>query len=301
MTDLPFRQKDGFAGQRSVVLPPMAIDMAEHDPLVKSLYITDIGYYPNASNHFRERTIPINQFILIYCVEGSGFYEVDGKRFDVNGNQYFVLPAGVPHCYGSSESNPWTIYWVHFAGTHAQIYAQGALTPQAVRPGVSSRISERNNIFEEILSTLLQGYDCERLQYASSLLHHYLASMRYLTQYRNAINNNSSGQGNVTQAVIRYMNENIEHHLSIAQLAAYTGYSASHLSTIFKKNTGKNLMTYFNELKMQQAAKLIVSTSMKINQICHKVGIDDCYYFSRLFSKIMGISPQNYRNAHLRK
>ncbi|MGN0214893.1 MAG: AraC family transcriptional regulator [Muribaculaceae bacterium] len=290
------RQKDGFAGQRSVVLPPMAIDMAKNDPLVKSLYITDIGYYPNASHHFRERPIPINQYILIYCVDGSGFYEVDGNHYEVSGNQYFVLPAGVPHCYGSSETSPWTIYWVHFAGAHAQIYAQGALMPQVVRPGVTSRISDRNNIFEEILSTLLQGFDCERLRYASSLLYHYLASMRYLTQYRNAVNTNPSGQENVISAVIRYMNENIEHHLTIAQLASYTGYSAGHLSAIFKKNTGKNLTTYFNELKMQQAAELIVSTNMKINQICHKVGIDDCYYFSRLFTKIMGISPQKYRN-----
>jgi YesN/AraC family two-component response regulator len=40
---------------------------------------------------------------------------------------------------------------------------------------------------------------------------------------------------------------------------------------------------------------------MKINQICHKVGIEDCYYFSRLFSKSMGISPKEYRRDDIKK
>ncbi|MGM9802748.1 MAG: AraC family transcriptional regulator [Muribaculaceae bacterium] len=300
MPSKTIRQKDGFQGQRSVVLPPMAIDASESDLLVKSLYITDIGYYPNAANHYRERLSPINQYILIYCVDGSGFYEVGGKRHQVEGNQYFVLPAGEPHCYGSSPTHPWTIYWVHFAGAHADIYAQGAMLPQAVRPGVTSRISERNNIFEEILATLQQGFDCERLRYASSLLHHYLASMRYLAQYRHAIATYPSNS-DVAQAVIRYMSENIEHRLTAKQLAEYTGYSTGHLSAIFKSQTGISPTAYFNQLKMNQAAKLIVSTNMKINQICHKVGIDDCYYFSRLFTKTMGMSPQQYRNTNANK
>ena len=51
--------KDGFTGERSIVLPQMIVEMEERDPLVSSLYITDIGYYPKASHHFRERTVPV--------------------------------------------------------------------------------------------------------------------------------------------------------------------------------------------------------------------------------------------------
>ena len=36
---------------------------------------------------------------------------------------------------------------------------------------------------------------------------------------------------------------------------------------------------------------------MSVNQICYKIGIEDCYYFSRLFTKIMGISPREYKKA----
>ena len=62
------RQKDGFQGERQIVLPPVIVEMERKDPLVSSLYVTDIGYYPNATNHYRARKQPIDQYVLIYCV-----------------------------------------------------------------------------------------------------------------------------------------------------------------------------------------------------------------------------------------
>ena len=47
----------------------------------------------------------------------------------------------------------------------------------------------------------------------------------------------------------------------------------------------------------KQACLLLDTTDMKINQICYKIGIEDTYYFSRLFSKIMGMSPREYRKS----
>ena len=300
MSRLIVNKKDGFAGERSVVLPPMAIGLSKNDPLVNSLYVTDIRFYTHESHHFRRRTQPINQFVLIYCVDGSGFYEVNGMRQEVCACQYFILPANMPHCYGSDSDNPWTIYWVHFAGEHAPIYAQGAATPQTVRPSMRSRIGERNNIFEEIFATLQAGCECERLRYASSLLHHYLASMRYLTLYRSAVRQpvtEEVGGAMVVTAVIRFLGENIERHVAIDELCQYTGYSHGHLSALFKKRTGHSITTHFNIMKMQLAAELISSSSLKMNQISNKVGIDDSYYFSRLFKKVYGVSPLSYRRG----
>lgn len=106
------KQKDGFSGERSIVLPQMIVDMEAADPLVSSLYITDIGYYPHAEGHYRKRAEPISQNVLIYCVDGAGRYIVDDREYSVTADQFFILPAGRPHAYGSSEDNPWTIYWV---------------------------------------------------------------------------------------------------------------------------------------------------------------------------------------------
>ncbi|MBR0181488.1 MAG: AraC family transcriptional regulator [Prevotella sp.] len=282
------KQKDGFQGEQSVVLPPMVIEIAENDELASSLFVTDIGYYPNATNHYRERKLAINQYVLIYCVDGCGWYKVKGKEYQVSRNQFFILPAGEPHIYGANES--WTIYWIHFRGTHASIFADGMQTPQNINVALNSRIRDRISIFEEIFTTLHTGQDIEDLRYASSLLHYFLASMRYLGQFRR-----TEGTSDTVEAAIHFMQENIENRITLQDVLNYIGYSQSHFSVIFKKKTGESPIAYFNRLKIEYACKLLKETDLKINQICFKIGIEDPFYFSRLFSKTTGMSPSEYR------
>lgn len=283
--------KEGFIGEQAIVLPRVAIEAEESDPLVSSLYITDIGYYPRAGGHYRQRKVPIEEHVLIYCVEGSGWYQVGDDRYEVSENQYFILPPGVSHAYGADKQHPWTIYWIHFTGQHASVYSQGATTPGQISPAVNSRIMERNSIFEEIYSTLRQSFDQESLRYASSLLHYYLATMRYLRLYRQTAPDTTS----ISRSVIHYLRENIEKKVSLGQIAQYMGYSPSHLSMMFHRETGHSPLQYLNIMRMEMACKWLSTTDMKVNQICHKVGFEDPYYFSRQFSALKGCSPVAYR------
>lgn len=301
-------------GERQVKLSPMVIDIEKHDPLTTSLFITDIGYYPKADHHVK-RSEGIDQYVLIYCVDGCGWYTTGGKRYEVKQNQYFILPKDEPHEYGSNANGCWTIYWIHFRGEHASIYADGAYAPIEINVAVNSRIGDRLNIFEEILTTLQCQEDIEDLRYASSLLHHFLASMRYLRQFRRAKqsknnyeddseksygngNDNSNDYGiNIVDAAIHYMEENIENKIKLQQVQKYVGYSATYFNTLFKRQTGYSPLQYFNRLKMEHACKLLSNTNLRINQICYKLGIEDSLYFSRLFSKSIGMSPSEYRKS----
>lgn len=287
------KQKDGFRGERSVVLPPMVVATAEHDVLASSLFVTDIGYYPRATNHYRERKKAIDQYVLIYCVDGSGWYRLDGREFLVGKNQFFILPAGSPHIYGARGW--WTIYWVHFRGVYASVFAEGMQAPKDINVTVNSRISDRIGIFEEILSTLQSGEGIEDLRYASSLLYHFLASMRYLGQFRRSKTPDIDGQG-VVDAAIHFMQENVGNRISLSDVTRFVGYSQSRFTQLFKQQAGCSPLAYFNRLKMEYACRLLTDTDMKINQVCFKIGIEDPYYFSRLFSKIVGVSPSDYRN-----
>lgn len=318
------KKKDGFHGERAVVLPPVIVEMEEQDDFCEGLFITDIGHYPKAEHHHRIREKGVNQYVLIYCVDGSGFYVVGGKRHEVKKNQYFILPIGIPHEYGATEGHHWTIYWVHFCGKAAHVFAEGAATPQTINVTMQSRISERINIFEEILTTLHFGEGIEDLRYACSLLAHFLASMRYLGQFRRAkagaayTFRQSSELGgkdavhsrqpftdgsniDIVEQAIHYMRENIENRITMDEVLRYVGYSQSHFSTVFKKKTGMSALSYFNRLKVEHACKLLKTTDMKINMICYMVGIEDSLYFSRLFSKVMGMSPTKYKESLTRK
>lgn len=293
--------KDGFKGERSLILPEGVCNMQKSDYVLQTLYITDIGFYPHAVHHYRKREVPIDQYVLIYCIKGSGCYEVAGNEHEVKENQYFILPAGLPHAYYSNNDDPWTIYWIHFAGTQAKYYAEGIIEPVTVSAGINSRTADRNNIFEDIFLTLSDGLTVDNLRYTSSLLHFYLGSLRYLPIYRRC-HKRSEGELNeeytVVNAAMRYMEENIEKSVTLQELSNYTGYSVSHFSAIFKAKTGHSPLSYFNLLKIKKACELLETTDMKINQVCCMVGIDDSYYFSRLFSKIVGIPPREYRKRN---
>lgn len=286
------KRKDGFEGERAIILPLAAIRMIETSAISSPLYITDMGYYPCAEDHFIKREIPIPRNVFIYCSNGSGWFEVDGKRHEVKQNQYFILPAGKPHQYGSSETNPWTIYWIHFAGSLAYHYYKGIHFPVDIQPNQFSRIDYRTALFEEIFHTLELGYSIENIEYVSSALHHYLGSLRYLQSYRNAEENEAR---DIITMAIHFMKENIERQIALEEIAQHVGYSVSHFSALFNKRTHYSPTNYMNQLKMQRACQLLDFTDMKIYQIAFKVGFKDCYYFSRLFHKTIGFSPSNYK------
>ena len=290
------KRKDGFNGERALVLPKVIVERMEGDPLTSTLHITDIGYYPKAQHHFRERKEPINQYVFIYCTDGEGRYRIGEHEYAVSANQYFILPAGIPHAYASDNEHPWTIYWIHFKGSLAPFYAKNAQKPMDILPEKRSRIHDRNALFEEMFNTLRAGYSNENLHYVASLFHYYLGSLRYLQQYRQA-SGEAANDNNMVAFAIHYMKENVERHITLQDMADHMEYSPSHFSMLFKKQTGHSPLAYLNLLKIQQACILLDTTDMKANQICYKIGIDDPYYFSRLFSKLMGMSPNEYRKT----
>lgn len=288
------KQKDGFKGERALVLPTSIVKSLETDVVASILYITDIGYYPKALHHFRERTTPIDQYVFIYCIEGEGWYRLRDHEYKIASGQYFIIPSGEVHAYGSNDENPWTIYWIHFKGKLASEFVSQAVAPTELRPSVHSRISNRIDLFEEIFHTLEMGYSRENLLYSCSIFYHYLGTLRYLQQYRDVALGHKV-RTNIIVAAIHFMKENIEKKLTLAEIARHVGYSTSYFSVLFSQRTGYSPLSYFNYLKIQSACQLLDFTDMRINQICYKIGIDDSYYFSRLFHKIMGMSPMKYK------
>ena len=286
--------KEGFQGERAIVLPGFVVGQMESDPFCRALHVTDIGYYPNAKHHHRVRREPISQYVLIYCTRGAGWYRLDGKEYHVGSDQFFVLPAGQSHAYGADPDDPWTIYWVHFKGDMAATFAEGLSVPFDIPIGNDSRISNRLDVFEEIYRTLKNGYSNDNLSYSAATLYYFLGTVKYLGKYRESRETSESDRDVVEQA-IHFMRENLGRKLSLADMALHARYSPSHFSAVFSRRTGYAPFSYYNQLKIQQACTYLDFTDMKINQICSKLGIDDQYYFSRLFAKHMGMPPSDYR------
>lgn len=286
--------KEGFKGERFVSLPDELLDSYSKEPLIGNLYVRKIGFFPKVKFHYVQKEQGCKYAMLIYCTEGKGWYSIRGKTYPVMQNQYIIIPPDIPYSFGADEEDPWTIYWLHFKGKLCKDFLPAYPVPKTILPGENSRVLDRIELFEEIYSCFSMGYTKEYMIYSSLCLNMFLGSFIYLEQFRYYKIPNHK-ECTFASRVIHYMQENLEHNLTLEQLATYFKYSPSHFSLLFQRETRMSPINYFIRLKVQKACQYIVLTNLKLNEIATKLGFEEPAYFSRIFTKVMGVSPSAYR------
>ncbi|HSV11670.1 MAG TPA: AraC family transcriptional regulator [Hanamia sp.] len=287
------RKKEGFDGQRAIVLPRKILTQyCITNPLIAGAYITDIGYYPKAKHHYRERMHGVDQHILIYCLEGKGIAQIKEEEYDLDPGDFILIPANTVHQYSADDTNPWTIYWVHFKGDVANNIIEMFVQKNISFKGTINYQDSRIHLFEDIYSNLEMGYSSDNLCYVNMCLQYFLTSFIFNEHYNIADKKQSNDTINCS---ITFMQENIDKMLTLKSLSDCVHLSASHFSFLFRKKTGFSPIEHFNHLKVQKACQYLLFTDLRIKEIADKLGIEDPYYFSRMFTKIMGMSPAAYR------
>lgn len=290
------RIKDGFMGQKMIVLPKKVKQEAKNNPLVQNLFLTDVGFFPRARHHFRERKSGGKEFILIYCIEGNGIIEVFNQRHKVSPNTFYIIPPKAPHSYKAVANDPWSIYWLHFRGAHAaHIYNRFCINGRPVvrdAPFDGKRVA----LFDNIISILEEGYSADRLEYVNLTLWQIFTSFIFYDRLN--VIGGSLNKDDIAGRAIRYMKNNLDRNLTIEEVANGVNCSGSHFFALFKKRTGCSPIQYFNQLKIQKGCQYLSFTDLSVKELSSKIGFNDPFYFSRLFRKTMGISPQEYRNKY---
>jgi AraC family transcriptional regulator, arabinose operon regulatory protein len=286
------QKKEGFINQKAIVLPQTIQNELRQNPITKLLFITDIGLYPQARYHYRDRPEGCDQHILIHCIEGKGWVEIDKTRKKVQKDQFLMIPANIPHRYGSESSEPWTIYWLHFTGEVSQKFVENGFVLTSVDPLENTRNERRIRLFDEIYQNLSMGYSTENLEYSSGCLWYLLGAYKYLPQFERI---RAVQQHNMIEKSILYMHEHIDGVINLNELATLCGFSPSHYSMVFRKKTSRPPIEYFNNMKIQKACQMLDFTDDPIKVIASRLAFEDQFYFSRVFRKYMGISPVEYR------
>ncbi len=286
------RKKEGFHGQRAFIIPESIIQEQRSDPVASLLFVTDIGYYPKAAFHYRERKHGCTQNILVYCADGQGWIRIGHRLININKHQYFILPKGLPHIYGTVNTEPWSIYWVHFEGTQAAFFLEKNVNAKIVGAIRRNVAPDYGNLFEEILRSFSMGFSRENLEYGNICLWHILGSFKYQVQFHNS---KEVVYEDRIEKSIHYMKEHMAEPFNLKTLAKESGFSVSHYCNVFKKRTSRTPLDYFMQLKMQEACRWLDFTDLKVVEVAEKAGFRDPYYFSRVFTKVMGLPPSLYK------
>lgn len=291
-----FRRRDGFTGEKQINIPASVLDKyVRNQQLLTSLYITYIGYYPKASFHYRERKKGCNDNILFYCLGGKGYYDTHLGSFELTSNHFAILPAHHFHRYQADITDPWTIYWIHFSGNklselNAYLKVENYITPTPIKYDECFISS-----WEEMYNALKGGYTWSNISYANFCLYRFISLFVFPE-----VKIKSYQEDDMISDSIKFLKKNINKMLSVEDIAVHFYYSASHFSALFKNKTGRSPLEYFIQLKIRHACQLLDQSPLKIKEIASRVGYEDPYYFSRLFCKMTGVSPNKYRQTKYR-
>nr|WP_165794798.1 AraC family transcriptional regulator [Marinobacter fuscus] len=274
---------------RYVVPEPILRLLATH-PLTRELYPLAFGHYRKAAGHHMHREHHRDN-LLIYCTDGKAFLNVAGTPYTVEAGDLLLLPAGASHRYTAAPDDPWSIHWVHYTGPLAEEFGHYMGFDETTRIRHLGRQPRLLVDFNGLLSVRQTGFRARGLIHASNRLRQLLAAV--------PINADETSQARQAEldSLHSFMREHLEERLTLNQLAELSGLSPTHFATRYREQTGVSPIQHFLHLKVERACELLDSTSQSFADISRQLGYDDAYYFSRLFKKVMGKSPRDYRHT----
>ena len=94
---------------------------------------------------------------------------------------------------------------------------------------------------------------------------------------------------------IRYITEHLNENMSISEIADAVYLNPQYFMRLFKKETGKSVLEFITESRLNNAKNLLIKTNLPITEVALNVGYDNFSYFSKMFKRNTGVSPSEYR------
>ena len=105
-----------------------------------------------------------------------------------------------------------------------------------------------------------------------------------------------SGEDKIVSRMRHYVEEHYMEDISVLDIASAFGYSEAYFCKLFKQNFGKNFVTYLTEYRVELAKKALADLSCNVKEVGQRDAYADSNYFTKVFRRITGMSPSEYRN-----
>lgn len=257
-------------------------------PFLQNIEVRLAGYFEKAEGQYAEQPNG-DSCLLVFCTEGQGFAEIDGRVTLVGSGEAALFFPGFPQVYGASPERPWSILWISFTGKTVdflreklEIEGSGAILRQNIRDSLP--------LLEHVLEVLAEGQDLMRLLEASASLQLALCRMT-------AANLCYGAQRRHVERAKEYLLAHIEQETSLEELSAAIGVSKFYLIRIFKAHFGTSPMEYLRGVRMQRACDLLLGTNLSVKEIGRQLSYSSSYHFAQCFRQYAGCNPSVFRKS----
>ena len=233
---------------------------------------------------------------LHLTLQGKALFLNEKMEVEVSKGEMMLFHPDACYHYGlHSSANTWEHLWVLF-----QPRPQWSewLEWKAINEGIShlalpdtQSLVQMERLFRQLIALKEDGS-----QYQDDLQHNRLEEILIRARGYSTESERPLGDKRI-QSACDYMHSHLAEGFSVDDVAAACNLSTSRLAHLFKEQMGVSPKSWGNNLRLQQARKLLLGNSDSINHVARQVGYEDPSVFTRYFKRNMGCSPREFRQS----
>lgn len=97
--------------------------------------------------------------------------------------------------------------------------------------------------------------------------------------------------------IARYLYEHADGPVTLRDIAQEVNLNEHYICTLYRRHTGKSIMAHLHEIRIGRARRLLTHTPLSVTQIAHETGFSSSQYFARVFKRMVGMTPGQYRTG----
>lgn len=238
-----------------------------------------------------------DHYKIHFVHSGTGVVEAGGCSHTLTAGQAFLTYPHIVTHYAADLENPWAYSWIGFSGEQVEsILAKTSLSPGC--PVFPMDDTYMPDLYTHLTSTA-ETADCMGLSlkgiiysFFSLLLRTVPASLHTQPVLRQ--------KSVYVEQCLHFLHAHYCENISMERMSAALKLDRKYLSALFKRSVGLPPQQYLLNFRIAKACELLTDTPCTIGEISRSVGYQDPLLFSRMFKKVKGCSPKDYRLQHIK-
>ncbi len=262
------------------------------------------GKFKSPSPEWKHFARIMQDFELIVVTEGTVYLQLDNQFFDLQKGDFLLFaPLSKQAGYKSSSCS---FYWLHF--TYKNLIRSVSFDEIPFELPVEKiyipHYGKATNL-EKIIVIMKHLQDSVR-SYHNNLHNNYLCTTvlcELFCQFieRNSPQNSDMKKKQLFNDIQDYIKWHRNTDIKVSEIAEHFGYNRRYLSEFFKNISGYSIKQYIIQEKIDLAKYLLCETNDNISNIAYNLGFNDNHSFMKIFKKIVGLTPTDYRNAYSKR
>ena len=235
-----------------------------------------------------------HHFLLTLITEGMGVQTLNGRDILFQPDDVFFLSPADFHKNTLREGESFSYYGLKFSyelldDRLAELCALDQLPMYMHLGETEAKIAK--DVFRQLINECNQGED----RLGSKVYQQALAEQLIILVLRQCLPEEKIRPAAFVNRALGYLHSHFSEPITVAEAAAYVGYTPNYFNTCFREQIGIPFGEYLRQMRLGYGENLLRSSQMPVTEVAYESGFGSLSYFSRCFCKQYGISPQEYR------